>query len=239
MFKLNAVTESMKFHLTMVSSNVKTGPIPVSTSSRETCSPICPFFDNGCYAESGPLRIHWEAVTHNMRGYSFDVFCEVISTLPDGQLWRLNQAGDLPHVGGYIDHGAMLTLCEANTGLKGFTYTHHDIDLGDNLSIIEQCNVAGFTVNLSANDLEHADTLYRTGLPVCVVLPITQDINTYTPNGVKVVVCPSAIRENVSCMTCGLCQISYRNVIIGFPSHGPGAKKANAIASRIIPIKAI
>ena len=239
MFKLNPVTESMRFHLTMVSSNIKTGPIPVSTSSRETCSPICPFFDNGCYAESGPLRIHWESVTHNMRGFSFVVFCETIAVLPEGQLWRLNQAGDLPHVGGIIDHGAMHLLIEANQGLKGFTYTHHDIYLDDNLTIIEECNISGFTVNLSANDLEHADTLYSTGLPVCVVLPITQENNTYTPNGTKVIICPSAIRENVSCMTCQLCQIVDRNVIIGFPSHGSGAKKANAIALRIIPIKAI
>jgi len=239
MFKLNAVTESMKFHLTMVSSNVKTGPIPVSTSSRETCSPICPFFDNGCYAESGPLRIHWESVTHGLRGMSFPEFCNVISSFDDGQLWRLNQAGDLPHIGGVIDQGAMRLLIESNHVKKGFTYTHHDVTLGDNLTIIEECNINGFTVNLSANDLDHADQLIEYGLPVCVVLPIDQDTNTITPKGKKVIVCPAAIRENVSCMTCQLCSIADRSVIIGFPSHGTGAKKANAIASRIIPIKSI
>lgn len=238
MFKLSSVTEAMSFHLTPVSNNVKTGPIPVSTSSRETCSPVCPFFGNGCYAESGPLRIHWNAVTANLRGMSFAVFCETISTLEDGALWRHNQAGDLPHAGGLIDHGAMMRLCEANWGKRGFTYTHHDPMVGDNLEILELCNLSGFTVNLSANDLSHADTLAETGLPVCVVLPIDQEQNTATPAGRKVVVCPAAIRDNVSCFTCQLCQRVDRNVIVGFPAHGTGAKRADSIA-RVIPIKSI
>ena len=238
MFKLNPVTESMAFHLTMVSSNVKTGPIPVSTSSRATCSPVCPFFGNGCYAESGPLAIHWNAVTHGLRGMSFESFCETVSSFDDGQLWRMNQAGDLPHVGGLIDCGALMLLCEANQGKRGFTYTHHDVTLPGNLDAVELANVSGFTVNLSANDLDHADELMVHGLPVCVVLPIDQDQNTITPDGHKVIVCPAAIREDVSCMTCQLCARADRSAIIGFPSHGSGAKKADSVARRVIPIVA-
>lgn len=238
MFKLNPVTQSLAFHLTPVSNNVKTGPIPVSTSSRDSCSPVCPFFDNGCYAESGPLRIHWNAVTANLRGMSFEVFCQTIASLDEGQLWRMNQAGDLPHVGGYIDAGAVAMLIESNMGKRGFTYTHHDMTLPGNLDIVELANVSGFTINLSANDLNHADQLADTGLPVCVVLPIDQEANTVTPEGRRVVVCPAAIRDNVSCMTCQLCQRADRTVIVGFPSHGTGAKKADAVA-RVIPIKAI
>ena len=238
MFNLSPVTLAMSFHLTPISTNVKTGPIPVSTSSRETCSPVCPFFGNGCYAESGPLRIHWNAVTANLRGMGYTAFCDSIATLEEGTLWRLNQAGDLPHVGGYIDAGAVAMLVEANQGLKGFTYTHHDVTIPENMHIVEVANIAGFTINLSANDLSHADTLADTGLPVCVVLPIDQEENTLTPMGRKVVVCPAAIRENVSCFTCQLCQRADRTTIIGFPSHGSGAKKADTVA-RFIPIKAI
>ena len=39
----------------------------------------------------------------------------------------------------------------------------------------------------------------------------------------------TTIRDDVSCMTCGLCA-RLRDAIIGFPAHGNGAKKANAIA---------
>jgi hypothetical protein len=236
MFKLNPVTESMSFHLTMVSANVKTGPIPVSTSSRETCAIECPFKGNGCYAESGPLALHWNAVTAGLRGMSFDAFCEVVASFDPGQFWRMNQAGDLPHVGGLIDKGALMLLIEANQGLKGFTYTHHDVMAGDNLDILTIANISGFTVNLSANDLVHADELMAHGLPVCVVLPIDQAENLVTPDGHKVIVCPAAIRDDVSCMTCQLCGRADRTVIVGFPSHGTGAKKADSVARRTIPI---
>jgi hypothetical protein len=64
----------LRFHLTRSSGNRKTGPIPVTTSSRATCSPSCPFLLNGCYADGGgPLRLHWEKVTTGERGVSFAV----------------------------------------------------------------------------------------------------------------------------------------------------------------------
>lgn len=238
-FKVNPIIAAQAFHITPVSANVKTGPIPVTTSTRESCSPTCDFFGNGCYAESGPLRIHWNAVTAGLRGMSFDAFCEAIASFEPETFWRMNQAGDLPHIGGYIDSGAMHRLIEANSGLRGFTYTHHDITIPENLEIVELANISGFTVNLSANNVEHADALYQTGLPVCVVLPIDTEENFVSPAGNKIVVCPATIRENVSCATCQLCARVDRNIIIGFPAHGTGQKKADSVARKIIPIKSI
>jgi hypothetical protein len=236
-FKLNAIVAAQSFHITEKSANVKTGPIPVTTSTRASCSPTCKFFDNGCYAETGPLRLHWNAVTADQRGVDFTLFCETVAAMPDDTFWRHNQAGDLPHIGGVIDAGAMHMLIEANQGKKGFTYTHHDIGAGHNLHLIELANVCGFTVNLSANDLDHADELAETGLPVAVVLPILQMANTTTPAGRKVVICPAITRDDVSCATCQLCGKADRSVIIGFPSHGTGAKKADAVSRRVINLK--
>ena len=238
-FKLNPIVATQSFHLTLVSKNVKTGPIPVSTSTRASCSPSCEFFDNGCYAETGPLRLHWNAVTADARGVTFTVFCATVAAMPDEIFWRHNQAGDLPHIGGYIDAGAMHMLIEANFGKKGFTYTHHDIALGDNLELIELANISGFTINLSANNLDHADMLFNTGLPVCVVLPVLTDANLTTPNGHKVVICPAQTRDDVSCATCQVCGRADRNVIIGFISHGTNVKKADAVSRKVINIKAI
>ena len=68
----------IKYHLTRVSSNSKTGPIPVSTTSRNSCPEACELKGSGCYAESGPLRLHWDAVGAN-RGYDLDKFCDEIS----------------------------------------------------------------------------------------------------------------------------------------------------------------
>ena len=55
-------------HLTLRSANAKTGPIPVSTSSIQTCPPSCLLKEAGCYANSGPLAIHWKAVNEGRRG---------------------------------------------------------------------------------------------------------------------------------------------------------------------------
>ena len=41
-------------HLTLKSANAKTGPIPVSVTSDDSCPKSCPFNDGACYAKSGP-----------------------------------------------------------------------------------------------------------------------------------------------------------------------------------------
>lgn len=223
----------MKFHLSPVSSNKKTGPIPVSTSSATTCATTCPFNhanSGGCYAESGPLALHWRAVTDGKRGDEFGVFLERIKSLPAGQLWRHNQAGDLPGIGSAIDTRALSRLVAANRGKRGFTYTHKHT-LKKNLPAIRKANNNGFTINLSGDSLAHADQLKATGAgPVVVVLPADQTENTITPAGNRVVVCPAAVRDDISCATCGLCSIATRSVIVGFPAHGTGQRKASAVA---------
>lgn len=207
----------MQVHLTLKSANVKTGPIPVSTTAKESCPADCAM-RAGCYAASGPLALHWAAVSAGTRGTSWGEFTQAIAALPEGQLWRHNQAGDLPQTGGTIDAVKLGQLVQANIGRRGFTYTHHRD--AASLAWVKHANAWGFTVNLSANDLQDADVLADTGAgPVVVVLPSTQTQNTTTPAGRKVVVCPATQRDDVSCATCQLCQ-RQRSTIVGFPAHG-------------------
>lgn len=207
----------MQVHLTLKSANAKTGPIPVSTTERDSCPTDCAM-RSACYAASGPLALHWAAVSAGTRGTSWGQFCADIAALPDGQLWRHNQAGDLPQTGGTIDAVKLGQLVQANMGKRGFTYSHHRD--AASLAWIRHANAWGFTVNLSANDLADADALADTGAgPVVVVLPSTQTQNTETPAGRKVVICPATQRDDVSCATCQLCQ-RQRSTIVGFPAHG-------------------
>jgi hypothetical protein len=237
---LNALNQMQRLevHLTRISSNEKTGPIPVSTSTATNCPPSCPFNRagkgdyadaGGCYAESGPLALHWRKITQGLRGLVWSAFCDEISRLPKGQLWRHNQAGDLAGDGEYVDAHKLAELTQANKGRRGFTYTHkHTTD--ENVEAIRCANAHGFTVNLSANNLAHADKLadLKAG-PVVCVLPSNQTKNTTTPAGRKVVICPATYREHTTCATCGLCQ-KQREAIVGFPAHGTTKRKANAVA---------
>ena len=152
------------------------------------------------------------------RGQLWPEFVAAVAALPAGQLWRHNQAGDLPGDGRTVDPVALGELVAANRGRRGFTYSHYRDPAS--LRWIRAANEWGFTVNLSANDLVDADRLAETGAgPVVVVLPSSQTTNTATPAGRRVVVCPATQRDDVSCATCQLCA-RQRSTIVGFPAHG-------------------
>jgi hypothetical protein len=171
-----------------------------------------------CYASAGPLALHWAKVSSGERGVSWGEFVGQIDGLELGQLWRHNQAGDLPGNGKTVDPVKLGELVHANTGKRGFTYSHYRDS--ESLKWIKLANEWGFTVNLSANDLADADFLADTGAgPVVTVLRSDQNENTFTPNGRRVVICPATQRGDVSCSTCQLCQ-RQRDVIVGFPAHG-------------------
>lgn len=223
--------------LTKISGNAKTGPMPVSTTSKASCPDACAFKEKGCYASYGPAAIHWRKVTEGSRGKPWGEFCAEVEALPKGILWRHNQAGDLPGNGQYIDRGAMLELIKANKGKRGFTYTHYPVnDFSNgteqiNAAMVMLANEQGFTVNLSGNNVQHADELAALGIaPVVVVLPRETANVSYTPKGRKVVACPAEKSDNVSCYTCGLCQDANRDYIIGFRAHGTAAKTVELIA---------
>jgi hypothetical protein len=132
-----------------------------------------------------------------------------------------------------LDDKKCIDLAKANEGKRGFTYTHYDVlDNFQNAIIVNSMNHLGFTVNVSANNLEHADKLCDMDIaPVATVLPIEQTTNTVTPKGRKVVVCPATFKDDVSCSSCMLCEKRDRNIIVGFPAHGTSKKKASAIAA--------
>jgi len=220
----------MKVHLTLKSSNIKTGPIPVSTSSGETCPEACPFKAKGCYAKGGPLALHWLKVTSGERGIDWQSFIRAVRKFPVGQLWRHNQAGDLPGLGNAIDGVKLAQLSKANEGKRGFTYTHKP-PTGANLAALKRANRAGFVVNLSANSVAHADKLLRTGLPIAAVVPQESPDRFTTPEGNRVVICPAQRVDGLSCDKCRLCAKADRGFIIGFKPHGAGSKAVNQIAS--------
>lgn len=225
------------YHLTLQSRNQKTGPIPVSTTAAETCAASCPFNhanQGGCYAEQGPLALFWRKVSAGTVGGTFAAFLEQVRKLPAGQLWRHNQAGDLPGAGDTIDAGELAELVEANRGKRGFTYTHKP-PVGDNVTAIAAANAGGFTINLSGNNPTHADELAELAIaPVVCVLPSTVSGNAKltTAAGRRIVVCPATYRDDTTCATCGLCQRVDRKVIVGFPAHGASKARVDAVARR-------
>lgn len=231
----------MHYALTEVSGNSKIvhpegPPVAVVTSDARTCPTACPLRGRECYASTGRFtRIHWDAVTERRRGVPFARFVAEVHALPLGSLFRYAVAGDLPGVGNRIAAGqlARLSSVVAARKLRAWSYTHKPVigrtrQAAHNRRAIRAAVRAGFTINLSADSLAHADRLARLGIaPVAVTVPADTRANLTTPEGRTVMICPAVTRGR-SCNTCSaagpLCAIaSPARVIIGFPAHGRGA----------------
>lgn len=219
----------LRVHLTLVSGNAKTGLIPVSKSSSETCPPSCALYNAGCFGENPRLRQHWKRVPET--GLKWKAFLEQVRALPDGSLWRHNEIGDLAGVGESLDSTRLVQLTNANRGRRGFTFTHKH-RATTHRATIQRANENGFTVNLSADSMGEAEQLRGLGFPVAVVLPRDEERPYFdTASGTRVVVCPATRSERVTCASCGLCQVAGRKSIVGFPAHGHQHRK---ISERVI-----
>jgi hypothetical protein len=257
----------MRVQFIAVSQNAKTGPIPASIIERASCWPGCVLYENGCYAESGVLAMHWDRVSRGFAGGSWSEFCAKVAALRPGRIWRHAQAGDLPGFGPQIDGTLLEELVAANTGKNVIAFTHKPL-LGDdaisdaNRRLIAAAIMAGFTINLSANNPAHADRLAELGIaPVVTVLARayapravrhrfkrrrdewaettgewrdrTAHLPRHTPAGRRIAVCPATYFD-ATCKTCGACGRA-RDAVIGFPAHGAWRQVEAAMAARDVP----
>lgn len=239
----------MKTQFTQTSRNPKTGAISTTMTSAKACPNDCPLKGAGCYADGGKTAINWRKITGGTMGLDWPEFLQAIKTkIIKGALWRHNVAGDLQSDGVTIDADKLAQLTKANKGKRGFTYTHHNtLNNAANREAVRAANAGGFTVNLSANNLRHADQLAAQEIaPVATVLPAEyqrgkkESMADYkrrkatlpqtTPQGRPITICPATFIDVVNCANCGLCQNQMRRSIVGFPAHGFRTRKADAIA---------
>ena len=236
-------------HITKKSSNRKIGDIPCSITEERSCSPTCPFLNSGCYAKTGPVSWHWKKVSNGTQSNLTDWsgLCSFVENLEDGQLMRINVAGDLCHNNGDIDRSALKQLVKSNKNKKAWTYTHHKMSR-NNFEAVKHANDNGFTINVSTESLIKADRVIDLQLPAVTVISSNNDAvkpfkgsdnRTYykvtkqlrTPKGRRVVVCPAQTTESgVTCKTCKLCT-RQRDFAVAFVAHGNQVKKVNDVLS--------
>ncbi len=208
--------------------NRKTGAMLTVRSSNDTCPDHCGLKGNGCYAENAPMVWGWERDNK-----SFNDILQVIKGLPKGAYWRLWEAGDFPHdeeAKEGIDSEHVLRLMSANQGRNGFGYTHYNPFIHDNGILIHSMNMAGLTINLSADNHALADVYFDLGIaPVVTLLKIGSPKVTLTPKGRRIVRCPAEYLEKVTCANCVLCTRADRSYIVGFTAHGSRKKRAASL----------
>jgi len=222
----------MQVQFIKLTKNKKTGKMPVTTTESKSCPQSCPMLKHGCYNKAGyHTGRNWKKIDTKERGSSWELMCANVNELDAGTVWRHNIGGDLPHYKEIIDFPAVKQLVAANMGKRGFTFTHHDMAISGNRAVVKFCNNNGFTVNLSADSLPHADVLAEYALgPIATILKSDHTERVfYTPKGRKGVQCPATYRDDVTCKQCKLCAVKNRKVIIGFPAHGNQAKIVDLI----------
>jgi hypothetical protein len=131
-----------------------------------------------------------------------------------------------------VINGKLVTkLVEANRGRNGFTYTHYQMTKA-NKEVVLMANQNGFTVNLSAHNLNHADQLSRLGIAPVVTLVLADcEESIETPEGRQVRICPAQIFDDVTCQDCRACADRIPGLIIGFLPHGCQVKQAERITA--------
>ena len=226
----------MKFHFVPKSGNKKTGFMPVTYNSRLSCPDSCIFKNNGCYADNYHTRLNWDKVTSGERGGTFKELLNNIKALKPGTIWRACIAGDIPSNNkGVISRTYIKGITEANQGLKGYTYTHNRLDIGENISLLKTANKQGFTVNISTDTEAAADNAVLNNLPAVIVVKSTEKRRSWlTKNKNKILVCPAQDEtKNVNCIDCGLCQNRPKNLIIAFLAHGNMSKLIDKILDNL------
>ena len=219
-----------RHHLTLATSNRKVKgnsreDVSTTTNSWNSCPPECPLRAQ-CYAKAGPQALHAGKVTSGARGTGRTEHLEQIAALPPGRRLRLHVSGDWPHVAGRISRRYADAMAKAAAHLRAWTYSHHRLDLGENLAILRRLNRSGLAVNASCETEAQADQAVALGLPAVLVTRSDETRRSWrTPAGNPVTVCPAQTSSDVSCADCMLCAResegpSARRLIVAFLAHG-------------------
>ena len=229
--------KDLKFQFIEKSGNTKTGIMPVTYNSAATCPDSCIFKNNGCYASQGYYtRMNWDKVTAGIRGGSFKELLNKIKALPASTLWRAHIAGDIPaNERGEVSEVYINKVSEANKGRRGYTYTHHDLNIKNNSKLFKKANNKNFIINVSCESEQQADTAVNVHkLPAVMVVKSTEQRKAWTTaGGNRVIICP-AQSAGRSCVDCRLCaDRPSPRLIIAFLAHGNAAKKINQILDNI------
>ena len=197
------------------SRNRKTGPIPTlwvgktRQESMESCHG-CPLLTSrNCYAQFGTPAIgHASMIAAARRGKCYSLKTALEGARRSVRSVRMSAIGDPAALGlRYLRKASRIIRGE---GLQVLGYTHHW-----KRGPFQKLFMA------STGSLTEADEACDAGYRATAVVPWDFDeTTTKTPKGRAAIVCP-AIRSEITCDNCRLCDPLTPGPVIMFPDHGP------------------
>lgn len=209
------------YHATFSGKNRKTGKMLVTTTSENTCPAVCKHKQQGtCYAKFSWLGLHWNKVSSGARSHGITKVLDMVRQLPNGSLWRWNQAGDLPGIGNRISKQELDGIVTANRDKRGFTYTHKPLTKY-NYTLIKSALDNGFAINYSADSIDEAIRITKEyNIPCVVTVSHDTPKQSFVKDGITFVPCPEQTGGLSSCTECGICAKTNRKSVIMFFMHG-------------------
>ncbi len=208
----------MKTHVTLRSSNAKTGPLAVTYRTQESCPTTCAFFENGCYARG---RIF--GIARKFGRDDLNKIHELATTLDPGQGLRLNVSGDFLTDAGDLDQeyvDVVNALVRARPDVRVIAYTHA-------WRTLDPSSFA-FGVNASCETTADVAEARKKGWGTVMVDGPEGEIVA----GTRVVRCPAEYRDDTTCASCMLCsRTPDLPTTVSFRTHGAGAHKASVAVS--------
>ncbi len=212
--------------------NGKTEAPGTTRPVRKSCPSGCPYLDNGCFGQSGPIHLAERRASSDAHAGAVSAAVVLVWSARTGRsAARINVVGDFGK-DDRVDHEyvhALATIAAEVRKLRGtedpwvgWAYTH----FGDG-PWVELLREAGIAVRLSD----------RGGTWGAVVVRDREHARQRrSETGEKLAVCPAQLADNVSCvgsaksLGCTLCW-SRPDVTIAFIPHGSGARKVREAVS--------
>lgn len=213
--------------LVPLSQNAKLGPVAATYVAQVTCPTSCPFYKNGCYAETGNAGIHTARLNRTTadamelaQAEADLIHAAAINPKQSKIPLRLHVVGDCKTdaAAGLVSTAAAIYQKRKGTV---WTYTHAWKDVrreswGD-VSVLASCETV-------------ADVRKAMSEGYAAAIVRDQD-TTIKEDGLTYVPCPQQRREGVTCASCRLCmqdsKLRDRGVVIVFTPHGFNRKKVN------------
>lgn len=198
-------------------------------SIKSSCSDICPWFNNGCYAQSGKVAIILSRLNNDTT--SLQVAKDEAKAIdeswgggkiPSNQILRLHVSGDCQtnldaktlaeSVSSWIKRG----------GDKAYSYTH-------SWRKIKKESWGKISILASVESYIDAAKALKKNYAPAIIVPKFESKKAFIKNNIKFIPCPAQTFEKITCLDCRLCfdadKLVARSAGIAFEAYGVGAGK--------------
>lgn len=206
--------------VTLRSSNTKTGPMTTTSRTHDSCPSACPFYGNGCYAESGPGGGPFSIAARMGTDDETGAVAAMVTDVPSGRPVRWNVSGDIVRADGEsLDH-EFIALVDgyhaARPDSAGILYSHAWRGVRQPFA----------NLNANASCESPADVEAARALGWQTVMVVGDEASV--PKGKGWARCPAETRKEINCSTCMLCSKERSSTVV-FVAHGNGKRKVREV----------